>query len=341
MNEKPKDKKAIKVIINIFVVIICLAILCMAYLAFFYFTKQEIKPQFVSNAIKVIDKDGKFLSKFGDKEETSKEDNTISTDPIYEIDNYPKVDGSTATIPLAQAFQANFTGKDFEDVEIYHSKTHNAYVKLINKEVDLILVTYPSDEERALAQNSNVELAVDKVVNEGFVFFVNKSNPVDSLTVEQIQKIYAGEITNWKEVGGKDEKIVAYQRPKNSGSQTGMEELVMKNKKLTEAPKENIATSMSDIIDVISNYDNSSAAIGYSYYFYAHTMYTSDSIKMIKVNGVEPNNDTIKAGNYPFLTAYYAVTRNDKTEIADTLKSHMLSDRGQKVAEEAGYVPIK
>lgn len=341
MKEKSKDKKIIKAIINIFVFIICLIIICAAYLAYFYFTKQEIKPQFVSDVIKLVDKDGKFLSNFGKKEESDKEDKTIATEPIYRTDNYPKVDGSTATIPLAQAYQADFTGKEFDDVEINHSKTHNAYVKLINKEVDLILVTYPSDEERDLAKRNNIELAVDKVVNEGFVFFVNKNNPVDSLTVEQIQKIYSGEITNWKEVGGNDEKIVAYQRPKNSGSQTGMEELVMKNKKLAEAPKENVATSMSDIIDVISNYTNSSAAIGYSYYFYANSMYTSDSIKMIKVNDVEPNNETIKAGNYPFLTAYYAVTRNDKTEIADTLKSHMLSDRGQQVAEKAGYVPIR
>ena len=65
-----------------------------------------------------------------------------------------------------------------------------------------------------------------------FVFYVNSSNPVSSLTTEQIQKIYTGEITNWNELGGNNEKIVPLQRPVNSGSQTGMLSLVMKGKQL-------------------------------------------------------------------------------------------------------------
>ena len=64
MKEKSKDKKVIKAIINILVFIICLIIICTAYLAYFYFTKQEIKPQFVSNAIKLVDKDGKVINRF-------------------------------------------------------------------------------------------------------------------------------------------------------------------------------------------------------------------------------------------------------------------------------------
>ena len=339
MKEKSKDKKVIKGFINFIVFLICFAILFLAYIGYFYFTKQNIKPKFMSDFLKKITKDELFLD-FGGSESKA-ENESISNEPFYSAEKYPSVDGSTATIPLAQAFQANFTGTKLEDVQIAHSKTHKAYERLINKEVDLILVTYPSEEEMKLAKSKNVELAIDKVVNEGFVFFINKNNPVDSLTVEQIQKIYSGEIKNWKEVGGKDEKIIAYQRPENSGSQTGMEELVMKNVKLAEAPTENIASGMSDIIDVVSNYNNSSAAIGYSYYYYANTMYASDSIKLLKVKDVEPNNETIKNGTYAFQTAYYAVTRNDKTEIADTLKVQMLSNRGQKVAEEAGYVPIK
>ena len=162
----------------------------------------------------------------------------ISTAPLYTDENYPKVDGSTATAPLAEAFEANFKGKKIDEVNVEHSKTHKAYEKLINKELDLILVTSPSEDEEKLAKKANVELEVTKVVNEGFVFFLNKNNPVDSLTVEQIQKIYSGEITNWKEVGGNDEEIIAYQRPNNSGSQTGMLDLVMKDKKIKEAPKE-------------------------------------------------------------------------------------------------------
>lgn len=316
-----KDMKKKKVIANIITIVICLVIVALGYVAYKYFTNaNDLKNQ----------------------NEPEQVEEKVSTEPLYTDENYPKVDGSTATAPLAEAFEANFKGKKIDEVNVEHSKTHKAYEKLINKELDLILVTSPSEDEEKLAEKSNVELEVTKVVNEGFVFFLNKNNPVDSLTVEQIQKIYSGEITNWKEVGGNDEEIIAYQRPKNSGSQTGMLDLVMKDKKIKDAPKEDIAMSMSDIIDAVSNYDNKESAIGYSYYYYANTMYLSDEIKLLKVNGVEPNNDTIKNGEYPILTAYYIVNRKDDiSSEAESLKENMLSTRGQKVAEEAGYVPCK
>lgn len=316
-----KDMKKKKVIANIITIVICLVIVALGYVAYKYFTNtNDLKNQ----------------------NEPEQVEEKISTEPLYTDENYPKVDGSTATAPLAEAFEANFKGKKIDEVNVEHSKTHKAYEKLINKELDLILVTSPSEDEEKLAEKSNVELEVTKVVNEGFVFFLNKNNPVNSLTVEQIQKIYSGEITNWKEVGGNDEEIIAYQRPKNSGSQTGMLDLVMKDKKIKDAPKEDIAMSMSDIIDAVSNYDNKESAIGYSYYYYANTMYLSDEIKLLKVDGVEPNNDTIKNGEYPILTAYYIVNRkNDISSEAESLKENMLSTRGQKVAEEAGYVPCK
>ncbi len=316
-----KDMKKKKVIANIITIVICLVIVALGYVAYKYFTNaNDLKNQ----------------------NEPEQVEEKISTEPLYTDENYPKVDGSTATAPLAEAFEANFKGKKIDEVNVEHSKTHKAYEKLINKELDLILVTSPSEDEEKLAEKSNVELEVTKVVNEGFVFFLNKNNPVNSLTVEQIQKIYSGEITNWKEVGGNDEEIIAYQRPKNSGSQTGMLDLVMKDKKIKDAPKEDIAMTMSDIIDAVSNYDNKESAIGYSYYYYANTMYLSDEIKLLKVDGVEPNNDTIKNGEYPILTAYYIVNRkNDISSEAESLKENMLSTRGQKVAEEAGYVPCK
>lgn len=267
---------------------------------------------------------------------------SISTEPLFSDEDYPIVDGSTATIPLAEAFEANFKAKDIEEVEINHSKTHNAYVNLINGDADLILVTEPSEDELKLAEENGVELEVVKVVNEGFVFFINSKNPVKSLTLEQIQQIYSGEITNWNEVGGNDQKIIAYQRPVNSGSQTGMLSLVMKEKTLVEAPTEYIASGMQDIIDVVSDYENSSGAIGYSYYYYANTMYLSDNIKLLSVNDVEPNNETIKEGEYSIQTAYYIVIRKDEPEDSKTrvLMDAMLSARGQLVAENAGYVPL-
>lgn len=305
-----------KVLMNLLVLLICALIVVGGYFVYKALTKPEEKIEHSAEA-------------------------PISKEPIFTEENYPKVDGSTATIPLAEAFQKDFTG--VEKVECKHSKTHGAYVKLIDKECDLILVVEPSEDDEEYAKSKNVDLNYDKVVNEGFVFFVNKDNPVDSLTLEEIQKIYTGEITNWKDVGGNDEKITAYQRPPNSGSQNGMLSMVMKDKKMKEPETEDIAESMFDIIDVVSEYENSSSAIGYSYYFYANSMYVKDDVKMLKVNGVAPNNDTIKSEEYPLITAYYAVTRKDEEKDSPVLKlrDEMLSIRGQKVAETTGYVPVK
>ncbi len=333
--DKFKEKKVgkvpgvVKFLLDLITLALILAVLIASYLLYFKFTDQEIKPEFAKN----------IVDKVTGKAEEPVE--VISTDPLYSKESYPKIDGSTATIPLAQAFQADFTGQKLEDVEIKHSKTHQAYEALVKKDVDCILVVEPSSDELKMANEADVTYDVTKIVNEGFVFFLNRKNPVDSLTVEQIQDIYSGKIKNWKEVGGNDEPIVAYQRPRNSGSQTGMESIVMKDISLMEAPAENISLGMEDIIDAVSNYENSSGAIGYSYYYYANTMYLSDDVKMLKVNDVEPNNTTIKDGSYPFLTAYYAVSLKGLNPVADSLKEKMLSTRGQQVVEKAGYVPVK
>lgn len=273
----------------------------------------------------------------------------IETTPVFTLENYPKVDASLATQPLTDAFIENFTGEKPSEEYLDYTNTHPGYVRLINDEVDLIVVTEPSEEELKLAEEAGVELEIIPVVKEGFVFYVNEKNPVKSLTLEQIQNIYAGEIKNWKDVGGNDKEIRAFQRPENSGSQTGMYSLVMKNKKIMEAPKEDMIETMSEIINLVSSYDNGENSIGYSYYYYATTMYdgidkeVADRIRLLQIDGVEPNYETIKDNTYPLETAYYIVINKDEPEDSNTRKlvKEMLSTRGQAVAKEAGYVPVK
>ncbi|MGM9850330.1 MAG: PstS family phosphate ABC transporter substrate-binding protein [Bacilli bacterium] len=262
---------------------------------------------------------------------------------LFTKETLPRVDASLATQPLMDAFVLNFTGKTTEEMGVEYSNTDPAYTKLINNEADLIVVTEPSEDELKRASDANVELEVTKVVNEGFVFFVNKNNKVDSLTFEEIRKIYSGEITNWKEVGGDDTEIIAYQRPENSGSQTGLYSLVMKELPVkARTPKEEVNLSMAGIIEYVSDYENGLDAIGYSYYYYANEMYYSEDLKYLGINGIKPTYDTIKDESYPILTAYYIVTRKDETnENVLKLKEDMLSKRGQEVATKAGYVPCK
>lgn len=321
-------KKVLKVLLTL---IIILLIIFICFNFYTYFTTGKL----------VIDlKQG----------QSTKSENNIdlaTVTPMFTVANYPKVDGSTATIPLSNAYIKAFTGDNTATVK--HNTTHNAYVNLINKKADLILVTEPSDDEKKLAQDNNFFMDVTPVVNEGFVFFVNEKNPVQSLTFEQIQDIYSGKITNWKDVGGDDAPIRAYQREPNSGSQTGMLSLVMKNKTLMTAPTEDLIKDMETIVNLVSNYDNGKYSIGYSFYYYATTMYddidssVTDRIRFLGVNGIQPTETTIKDGSYPIRTNYYIVTDKNAsaTSGAQILKNAMLSDAGQKVAKEAGYVPLR
>lgn len=266
------------------------------------------------------------------KQQNNKDDYTNNKKYSAEV----KIDASTATQPLTDAY---INKLDNFNLKADYSKTDQAYTKLINKDVDLIVVTEPSAEELERAKKANVELNVTPVVNEGFVFYTHKDNPVSNLKLEEIQKIYTGEITNWKQVGGSDTDIIAYQRPVNSGSQTGILSLVMKGLKMKEPKTTEYIETMAGIIDVVSNYENSKESIGYSYYYYATAMYGNDKLKFFAVDGVEPNHDTIKNSTYPLITSYYIVTLKDnESETVKALKDTLLSKRGQTIAREAGYV---
>lgn len=275
---------------------------------------------------------GIIAKKMLDEQKEEQYDNTVYNKEL-------KIDASLATQPLTDAY---IKGLDNFKITKEYSNTDPAYTKLINKEVDLIVVTEPSKEEQKRAKDAGVELEVTPVVNEGFTFYTNKKNSVDSLTLDQIRDIYTGKITNWKEVGGKDAKIIAYQRPVNSGSQTGILSLVMNGQKMKEPTKEEYVETMAGIIDVVSNYDNGENAIGYSYYYYATTMYGNDNMKFFKVNGVYPDHDSIQDKSYPITTSYYIVTlKGNSDETINKLKEAMLSKKGQSIARSAGYIDLK
>jgi len=264
---------------------------------------------------------------------------------LFTLETLPVMDGSTVTIPLDEALVATLTEKTIEEVRPYilHNKTHDAYMNLIENKAELIFVTSPSVAEKQTAQISNVELEYVPITAEAFVFLVNKDNPINSLTLDQVRKIYTGEITNWKEVGGDDVAIRALQRPINSGSQTGFLDLVMKDLTPMSAPQSWILDYMEGLIASVAQYDNAPDAIGYSFYYYVTDMEYNPNVKMLKINDIEPTSANITNASYPICTAYYAVFR--KSEVTDSpvrkIVDFILSDLGQQLMENAGYVKIK
>ena len=268
----------------------------------------------------------------------------ISNDAIFDIDNYPRVDASLAIHPLVDSLAANFLNVPEEELNYEYTKgrTSDVYKNLIDGNVDVIFAAEPSQADLDYAKTKGVELEVIPTTSSAFVFIVNAENPVDNLTLEEVVKIYKGDITNWKEVGGADAEIIPYQRPNGSGSQTAMISLVMKDESLMTAPKMQVQGEMGGLVDAIAEYDNSEVAIGYSYFYYINTMYKRDTIKMIGIDGVKPTIETIKDGSYPIYTNGYIVLKKSESEESSARKwvNTVLSKRGSKIIEDAGYVPI-
>ena len=260
-------------------------------------------------------------------------------------EEYPKVDGATAMKPMSVEIAKSVLGMTKEEADkfIVHNTTAKAYENLINKKADLIFVSEPSDSILKDAKNAGVEFEMVGIGRDGFVFIVNKENKVDSLTIEQIQKIYTGEIKNWSEIGGEDEKIIAYQREPNSGSQNLMEKMVMKNLKLADVPSEFKINGMEGLIDAVASYSNAKASIGYSIYLYAKEQYVKDSIKFLSINNVYPTDDTIANGTYPLSKIVYAIYRKDEPENSNTRKlvKWLLTQEGQETVTAGGYTCIE
>ena len=136
----------------------------------------------------------------------------------------PIIDGATAAFPVYSAF-VNAVYPDTTrlwDGVFEYNNTVGGYELLAQKQTDIFIGAAPSKEQKAYAEQCGTTFEYTQIGSEAFVFFVHKDNPIDSLSAEQIRKIYSGEITNWSEVGGADEKIMAFQRNEGSGSQSMM-----------------------------------------------------------------------------------------------------------------------
>ncbi len=276
--------------------------------------------------------------------ETETETEPIESDPDeleYLKNNFPRFDGSTSAIPLEASFRSKIFGISEEEAktQVYHTKTHEAFRRFMDGEVDIVLTVPMTDEQEQQAKDKGAEMT--PVAMEGFVFCVNKNNPVESLTMQQIKDIYSGKITNWKDVGGEDMAILAYQRNEDSGSQTLMNKF-MGDTPLMDAPTELVPMAMGELMDAVAVYDNAAGAIGYSVYSYAAQMYANTKdVKFIAVDGVAPSNETMENGSYPLLSVTYALydgTLPEDSAVKRMVK-WMTSPEGQQAAREAGYIP--
>ena len=227
-----------------------------------------------------------------------------------------------------------------------NASTHQAYVNLIEGRSDIgLLARPPSADERQLAREKAVELEIVPCARDAFVFLVHQKNPVKGLTTPQIREIYSGQVQDWQSVGGPKQKITAYQREENSGSQELMRTLVMKNVPLAkptgqfQAAPQLVGQLMSSTFLSLSRDES---GIGYSVYYYENFMSGSPRTRTIAVDGVVPTYDTIRDRTYPLISDVYVVTRAklDAQSQARRMRDWLLSAEGQAVVRESGYVPV-
>ena len=239
--------------------------------------------------------------------------------------------------------ESPFTSKDFLTKNLC-SGTHGAYVNLIEGNTDVIIASRDiSRNEKALSAELNVEIETAPLAVDALVFIVNPNNPVKNLTADQIRKIYTGEITNWKQVGGKDHTITPYIRDADSGSQEKMETLVMNGLTMIDG------TYMPEIIgsQMTSPYmqlEYDEYGIGYTPYFYCTAMVRDlMQVKMISINGVMPSKESLRENKYPFTSHIYAAVR--KTENHDSMAyklfRFLFTDKGADMIDESGYIAVR
>ena len=259
-------------------------------------------------------------------------------------DDLPVLDGAAALVPVYAAIihnvypegcvtfeggvfsDDNFYGENFApDSAMQYKNTVRGYQAIVDGTTDILFCAGPSEEQKQYAKEQGVELVYVPIGLEGFVFFVNEKNPVDDLSVEQIRKIYAGEYTNWAEVGGADRMINPVTRLEGSGSQTTFEAFMGDYQIGQKSP---LAVT--------------GASIGFSFRYYMDGIVENDAVKMLSLNGVYPSAENIQSREYPVVAQFYAIYRadNDNPNIP-VLIDWLLSDQGQDLIEMTGYVRIK
>lgn len=269
---------------------------------------------------------------------------------------YPNVDGSTSTLPIVQLLWTAVHGTDHgEGLPKEAAKTVPAYHLLIDGAADMIIVPAPSETVLETAREKGVTLAFHKVAAEALIFITPAENPAQDITENQLRDIYLrNTIKNWKEIGGPNKKLIPIARNADSGSQSQMDNLILKNEPMNVDIQENhVELTMEGMLEQVAYYHTGglsekatdSYALGYTLYTYLQNTNSitgiGDQLKILNYDGVPANKETISDGTYPLAEGYYAVVRTDlpADHSARTMIAWLQSEDGQYLIQTKGYIP--
>ncbi|MDP4175228.1 MAG: phosphate ABC transporter substrate-binding protein [Bacteroidota bacterium] len=249
------------------------------------------------------------------------------------------VKGSDTMVILAQRW-----------AEVYMSKHPNVTVQvtgggsgvgisaLINGSTDICNASRPmktSEREKLKTRYNSLGVEI-KAARDGLSLYTNQSNPVDELSLDQIKQIYTGKITNWKQVGGKDAKIILYGRENSSGTYVYFKDNVLLGQDYSPSMQ-----SLPGTAAVVNAVSKDKSGIGFGGAAYAK------GIKVIKVKknsssqAYAPTETNIKAGTYPITRFLYMYTKSRPSGAMKEYIDWILSSEGQAIVNKVGYFPVK
>ncbi|MDV0444524.1 Phosphate-binding protein PstS [Methanimicrococcus sp. At1] len=247
------------------------------------------------------------------------------------------VSGSTSVLPLAQTLSENYMRENTDVIiSVKGGGSGTGIAELIDGSNNIAMSSREiKDSEISNAGAKGINPVEHEIAKDGIAVIIHPSNPVPALTLDQLQKIYSGEIKNWKEVGGEDAEIAAIARDSSSGTQEFFKEAVM-----GEISFRNDLITQSATGAVTQEVSQNPKAVGF-----IGAAYQNNAVKTVGIESggttVTPTEENILNGKYPLSRSLYLYTdKNTKTAASEFIE-YILSADGQKVVSEMGYAPLK
>lgn len=242
------------------------------------------------------------------------------------------IKGSTTVLPIAQKATEVFYQKTKIAVSLSGTGSGDGIKSLIDGTCDIANSSREiKKEEIELANSKGIKIKEITIAYDMIVPIVHPSNKINNLSIQQLKAIYDGSITNWKEVGGDNEKIVVISRDSSSGTFEVWESKVM-NKTEVRADAL-LQASNGAVLTAVANNKNAIGYIGFGY--------LNNTIKMLWVNNIEPTIENGKSAVYPLSRKLYIYVNESKiSKPTQKYVDFLLSKEGQQIVKEAGFIPI-